>query len=458
MKGSRVKFTTRLILIFLFVQTVSAQSSLLRSGPMVGYGQMTEVLLWVQTTAPATVQYQYWDVDHPKNKLKSPVVKTTEEDANIVKTLITGLKPGRKFEYEILLNGKVVKRNYPLRFQTQPLWQWRTDPPEFSVAFGSCSFINEAEWDRPGKPYGSEYEIFTVLASKNPDLMLWLGDNTYLREIDWDTKAGIVHRHSHTRQTAEMQPILGAAHNYATWDDHDFGPNNADRSYRMRNESLETFKLFWGNQTYGTDETKGIFGRFTWGDIEFFMLDNRYHRSPNDAPDDENKTMFGREQLQWLKDALSNSTAPFKIVVNGNQMLNENGEFYEALPQFSAEYRSLLSYITQNKITGVIFLSGDRHHTELIVHNDSTLYPLYDFTSSSLTAGLNSMKRRDGSMGKEFNNPQRVEGTLVNDQHNFGMLTFTGPRTDRSVRLEVVDVTGTVRWSKIIKANDLRPR
>jgi alkaline phosphatase D len=68
------------------------------------------------------------------------------------------------------------------------------------------------------------------------------------------------------------------------------------------------------------------------------------------------------------------------------------------------------------------------------------------------------MKRRDGSMGKEFNNPLRVEGTLVNDQHNFGMLTFSGQRTDRSVRLDVVDLTGAVRWSKVITANDLRPR
>jgi alkaline phosphatase D len=453
-----VKYCVRIVLLFVFIHIAESQSSLLRSGPMVGYGQMTEVLLWVQTTAPATVQYQYWYVDDSKTKMKSPIVKTTEEHANVAKTLITGLTPGRKFEFEILLNGKVVKRNYPLRFQTQPLWQWRTDPPEFTVAFGSCSFINEAEWDRPGRPYGTNYEIFTVLASKNPDLMLWLGDNTYLREIDWDTKAGIIHRHSHTRQLPEMQPILGASHNYAAWDDHDFGPNNADRSYRMRNESLEIFKLFWGNQTYGTDETKGIFGRFTWGDVEFFILDNRYHRSPNNAPDDAEKTMFGKAQLQWLKDALSNSDAPFKIVINGNQMLNENSEYGETLPQFTAEYNDLISYITSNSISGVLFLSGDRHHTELIVRRDSAFYPLYDFTSSPLTSGINTMKRRDGTMGAEFTNPQRVDGTLVNDKHNFGLLRFGGKRTERTVTLEVYDVTGALRWSREIKANDLRVR
>lgn len=453
-----MKLSVRILLIIFVIQAAASQPSLLRSGPMVGYGQMTAVLLWAQTTAPASVQYRYWDSSDPKTKMKSGVITTAEDNAYVAKTVITGLKPGRKYEFEIILNGTVVKRNYPLRFQTQPLWQWRTDPPEFTVAFGSCAFVNEEEWDRPGRPYGSNFEIFTVLASKHPDLMLWIGDNTYLREIDWDTKTGILHRHSHTRQLPEMQPLLGAAHNFATWDDHDFGPNNADRSYRLRNESLEAFKLFWGNQTYGTDETKGVFGRFTWGDVEFFMLDDRYHRSPNDAPNDEHKTMFGKGQLQWLKDALSNSGAPFKIVVNGNQMLNEKSEYGETLPLFTAEYNDLISYITSNKISGVLFLSGDRHHTELIVRRDSSFYPLYDFTSSPLTSGVNTMKRRDGSISAEFTNPQRVEGTLVNDRHNFGMLRFSGTRTDRRVTLEVYDVTGALRWSREIRANELRVR
>ncbi|MEW5798184.1 MAG: alkaline phosphatase D family protein [Bacteroidota bacterium] len=432
-----------------------SQSSVLRSGPMVGYGQMTEVLLWVQTTKTATVQYLYWDAAEPKTKLKSTTAKTTEENAFVAKTLITGLLPGKKFEYVLLIDGNVVKRNYPLRFQTQPLWQWRTDPPEFSVAFGSCTYINEPPWDRPNDTYGGNYEIFSVIAQKNPDLMLWLGDNTYLREIDWDTKSGIIHRYTHTRQTPEMQPLLGAAHNYAIWDDHDYGPNNSDRSYHLKNDALETFKLFWGNQTYGTDETKGIFSRFMWGDVEFFLLDDRYHRSPNDAPNDERKTMFGKSQLQWLKDALINSSASFKFVVNGNQILNPNGLYYEALPQFPHEYSDLISYIKKNKISGVIFLSGDRHHTELILHNDTTFYPLYEFTSSPLTSGLNTMKQKEGSPTKEFSNPLRVPGTLVNDKRNFGILRFSGPRQDRKVLMETYDITGAVRWSKEIRVNDL---
>ena len=219
--------TLFLALILLGTGTLQSQQTLLKSGPMVGYGQITETMLWVQTTKEASVQFRYWDVEQPTAKKMSSGVRTLTVNEYVAHVLITGLLPGKRFAYDLLIDGKVVPRPYPLRFQTQPLWQWRTDPPAFKVAFGSCLYVNEPQWDRPGTPYGSDYEILTVLASKQADLMLWLGDNTYYREIDWNTAGGLKHRWNHTRSIPEMQPILGAAHNYAIWDDHDYGPNDA---------------------------------------------------------------------------------------------------------------------------------------------------------------------------------------------------------------------------------------
>jgi alkaline phosphatase D len=441
------KFSIAFIIAVFFTASLYSQTSLLRSGPMVGYGQMTEVMLWVQTTKEATVQFRYWDNAEPASKRMSPAVGTRLSNQNIAHVLISGLLPGKRFTYELVINGKTVPRPFALHFQTQSLWQWRTDPPNFTAAFGSCLYVNETEWDRPGTPYGSDYEILTVLASKQPDLMLWLGDNTYYREIDWSTVAGLRHRWNHTRSLPELQPILGSAHNYAVWDDHDYGPNDADRGYRLKGEALETHKLYWANQTYGIRAVQGVFGRFEWQDVEFFLLDDRYHRSPNNAPDDAAKTMFGTDQLQWLKDGLVSSIAPFKIVVNGNQILNPilGGETFS---NYASEYRDLLRFIKEQRIPGVVFLSGDRHLSELIVLRDSSSYPLYDYTSSSLTAGLATYKE---------NNPAIVPGTLVNDAHTFGILKFSGPRTDRTLTMECWDHKGTLRWTYEIKASQLRP-
>lgn len=426
-----------------------SQEALVQSGPMVGYAEMTEVMLWAQTKKPADVQFRFWDLEKPAEKLSSTTVRTLEEQANVAHVLITGLRPGRRYGYELLVNRQVVRTRHELRFQTPVLWQWRTDPPAFAVAIGSCAYVNETEWDRPGAPYGSDYQVFTAIASKKPDLMLWLGDNTYYREIDWNTVRGLRHRQTHTRSIPELQPLLGATHHYAIWDDHDYGPNDADRSYRLKDASLETHKLFWANQLYGTARTPGVFSRFEWADVEFFLLDDRYHRSPNHSPDDGQKTMFGPEQLQWLKDALVSSRATFKIVANGNQMLNPLSPF-EALSRFSAEYQDLLAFVKRARISGLVFLSGDRHFSELICLKDSAFYPLYDFTSSSLTAGLFTNPER------EKNNPDRVPGTLVTDAHNFGLLRFSGPRTDRIVSLECYDDRGELRWSHVIKARELR--
>ncbi|MEX0602133.1 MAG: alkaline phosphatase family protein, partial [Bacteroidota bacterium] len=232
--GRPVLFVAVLVLVSIAAAQTQPVSSLLRSGPMVGYGEMTEVLLWVQSTRSASVQIRYWDATSPSSKKTSRSVITDGGSSFVAHILIAGLTPGARYGYELLLDGTVVPRPYPLRFQTQPLWQWRTDPPDFTVAFGSCAYVNESEWDRPGRPYGSDYDIFTTIAASNPDLMLWIGDNTYYREVDWNTVAGLRHRWTHTRSLPEMQPLLGAAHNYATWDDHDYGPNDSDRSYRLR--------------------------------------------------------------------------------------------------------------------------------------------------------------------------------------------------------------------------------
>jgi len=429
--------------------TLAQPSGTIRSGPMVGYGEMTEVMLWIQLTAPADVQYHYWAEGNDAEGRTTPKQRANVEDSCVMLTLITGMEFGKRFDYEVTVNGKVVQRPYPLRFQTQALWQWRIDPPAFTVAFGSCVYVNDSTYDRPGKPYGSDYDIFSAVAAKKADLMLWLGDNCYYREADWTSEAHMRYRYAHTRSLPQLQPLLGATHNYAIWDDHDYGPNDSDRRFRLKKESLETFKLFWANHTYGVDDVPGVFQRFEWQDAEFFMLDDRYYRSPDLMPNDSAKTMFGREQLAWLKESLVESKAPFKIIVNGNEVLSPNR--FESFGNFTAEYRELLHWIKAQNIAGVMFLSGDLHLSVLNCLRDTTFYPLYDFTCSSLTAGLSSSLR-------EADNRYVVPGTFVNDAHTFGLLKFDGPRKDRSLTMECYDKDGKLRWSRIVMANELKAK
>ena len=135
--------------------TVSAQNRLLQSGPMLGYVDMREALLWVQTTQAATVEFVYWDKGNPSDKYVTDPINTEKRTAYTAKAIADRVEPGHQYAYELRINGKPVVLPYPTEFSTQPLWRWRTDPPAFSVASGSCTYINEPEYDRPGKPYGS---------------------------------------------------------------------------------------------------------------------------------------------------------------------------------------------------------------------------------------------------------------------------------------------------------------
>ena len=70
--------------------------------------------------------------------------------------------------------------------------------------------------------------------AKKPDFMLWGGDNFYYREPDY-TRTGMIHRNDHARAVKSMQPLLANVHQYAICDDHDYGPNDSDRSFPLKN-------------------------------------------------------------------------------------------------------------------------------------------------------------------------------------------------------------------------------
>ncbi|MCB1282714.1 MAG: alkaline phosphatase family protein, partial [Salinibacterium sp.] len=373
---------------------------------------------------------------------------TTEADDHCLHIAFDDLPFGTRFHHEVYLDGRVVPIEWPLRFATQSHWNFRLPPPDFSVAIGSCAYVNDPPMDRKGRAYGGDPVIFEALAAARPDLMLWLGDNLYFRDPDWSSESGMRSRYRKARGLKQLQPFLGATSHYAIWDDHDFGANDSDRTNALKDAALRTFRLYWANAGDSAGGQPGVQNRFTWGDAEFFLLDDRYHRSPNAAPDDADKTMFGTTQIDWLLDSLSNSEATFKIIAGGNQFLNPMC-YFEGLGSFARDRERILTGLSERKISGVLFLSGDRHQAELIKVEREGTYPLYDFTSSPLLAGLHAVTR-------ELENPARVPGTLVFETRNFGRLSFSGPRGERIVRISCHGVDGQELWHHELAESALR--
>jgi alkaline phosphatase D len=146
-------------------------------------------------------------------------------------------------------------------------------------------------------------------------------------------------------------------------------------------------------------------------------------------------------QMDWLKNALLYSTATFKVIATGGQVLNP-ASTTECMRFYSYEYKELMDFLNVHKISGVVFFTGDRHHSEVIKKERRGLYPLYDVTISPFTATIGTAK------GAEINNPARIAGTLVEAQ-NFGNISITGKKNERVMKVVFTGLKGDklAEWS-----------
>jgi alkaline phosphatase D len=283
------------------------------------------------------------------------------------------------------------------------------------------------------------------MAREKSAFMCWLGDAWYTREADYFSEWGLWNRPSHDRATPALQPLLKAMSHIGIWDDHDFGPNNMGSSYHLKETSRKVFNSYFCNPSSGMNG-QGIYTQYSYGDADLFLLDDRWWRSADNERDsvngkpNPNKVMLGSEQLSWLKTALLSSNAPFKIIVVGSQVLNPVSP-YDRWLDFPAEYYEFMNFIQSYAINGVVFLTGDRHHSEVIKVERPGTYPLYDITVSPLTSATHVFG------GVEKNNPYRVLG--VDQKHNYGKISISGPRGSRVLKVEYMGTKGDklAEWS-----------
>lgn len=429
-------------LILFFSLGIYAQSPIV-SGPMLGPVELRDAKVWVEL-APS-VKKAAIQLNKKGETAQRTLTYNGElgKEFNPIQFIVGGLEPNTVYEYTILTNGKPTAAKG--EFQTKPLWQWRGPAPDFSFLTGSCSYFNEPAYDRPGTPYGKDVSIFESMAKEKAAFMVWLGDAWYTREVDYYSEWGLWYRASKDRATPALQPFLKSTAHVGIWDDHDYGPNDMGAAYHLKETSRKVFGSYFPNPSAG-ENGQGIYTQMGWGDVDIFMMDDRWWRSADNLADsvggkpNPNKVMLGQQQLTWLKNALLSSYATFKIIAVGSQVLNPASPF-DKWSDFPAEYQDFLQFLRENPIDGIVFLTGDRHHSEIIKVERPGSYPLYDITVSPLTSGTHVFGKA------EQNNPYRVVG--VDQLQNYGRISVTGPRGARKLTVEFKGVKGeTIKdWS-----------
>ncbi|MFM7287799.1 MAG: hypothetical protein ACKO18_00280, partial [Bacteroidota bacterium] len=172
---------------------------LVASGPMLGHAGLRYASVWIQTRRQASLCLEYQLISKAEDSSREPWVATSAVKVG-TRCMRTGSGPahtalfeldrlheGARYSYRILLDEDdpepVDGRPYPDRelllaegeFSTQPHWLHRYPAPDFTIAMGSCSYINDPAYDRPSPSYGGDYQVFDRIAALQPSAMLWLG-------------------------------------------------------------------------------------------------------------------------------------------------------------------------------------------------------------------------------------------------------------------------------------------
>jgi alkaline phosphatase D len=272
--------------------------------------------------------------------------------------------------------------------------------------------------------------------------VLWLQVSS--REVDIISNWGLWYCAPHDRAQPVLKGLLRAIPQFAIWDYHDFGPDNSGSSYGLKETSREIFMKYWCNPFYGENQ-KGIYSQFSYGDVDIFLTDDRYFRSADEMEDSINgrpnpdKHFFGEQQIDWLENALVQTQATFKIIVVGSQVLNPYSAD-EGLYNYGYEYRKLMEFLNRAKISGVLFLTGDRHRSKVIRSERQSNYDLYDITVSPLTSGVAKVR------GIEINNPYRVPGSLV-EARNYAKISVHSKKNERILEVQFRGVKGKIIYS-----------
>lgn len=400
-----------LLLFVLFTFPLSALPEGV-AGPLIGSVTPNSATAWLflppETTAsiscapdPANAQVrtaEFRSLDKPAGKAKGAPAKAT----------ITDLQANTHYQFTIALSGK----NAPElkgSFHTPPA---TNTPHKFRMVLTSCMRIGQIQ------------DSWKLVLAEKPVLHLTVGDTHYSDTtnptVQWE-------HHLRYRGVPEYAKVLREIPVYSMWDDHDYGPNNSDGTAKGKENSLAGWHQFWANPGAGTKQTPGAFYRFSWGEVDFFMVDGRYHRSPDNAPDDEKKRMLGDAQFSWLLEGLKNSKAKFKVIASGSTLNHSKSDGWRI---YTFSRHRLLDSLREHRIPGVVYMSGDIHRSLTWEHHESKRlgYPFVEVISS---------------------------GVANSKTLSFATVDFDTTQDDPSMTARVIDGTGKVVENKTWRLSQL---
>jgi phosphodiesterase/alkaline phosphatase D-like protein len=251
---------------------------------------------------------------------------------------LTRLRPSTAYRYQVEVDGRPDT--------SRGIGQLRTfadGPQSLTVAVASCART------------ASSGAVYDAIAAVAPDLFLISGDLHYGNIAQNSTR---VFRNTLGRSLrAPAQAALYRSTPVAyIWDDHDYGPNDADASSPSREaaraayrESVPSYPLAAGHGN------EAIYQAFSIGRIRFVLTDTRSERTAD--------TMLGARQLDWLEHEITESARTHALIVwvNPDPWIGPDNPGADSWAGHPEERRRIADVIATQAPDKLVMLGGDAH-------------------------------------------------------------------------------------------------
>jgi alkaline phosphatase D len=309
------------------------------------------------------------------------------------------------------------------------------------IAIGSC--CNQA----------GNLTIFRAIKNKNPDIYLAMGDNIYSDNIlGGDFATFLQSQYDLLNSNYDFKNLRAAIPCVATWDDHDYGQNNAGAEFPYKAISKEKFLTFWQDPSTSDRRTRdGVYTSYMFGDadhrVQIIVLDcrnflNVISGEPIAATSDTTKTILGPAQWSWLKEELQ-KPATIRIVISSTQMCTEHNG-WEAWANYPHELDKFFRTVKEANAEGLFVVSGDVHYAEFSKREKAGQYPIYDFTSSGLTHTEEAPAANQYRIGTAYH------------ALNFGMINIDWNASPLTITWDICDNNGNVVEQHVLPLSELK--
>lgn len=386
-------------------------------------------------------------------------LEATSESDFIVKAKVGGLQPGRHYFYRLIYgpDREDAKTGEVCSFRTL---QGRDGAREVSfvvvTGMNYMSFhygkVKNRRRTGVGAYQGDDkhlgYPALATMAKMKPDFFVGTGDNVYYDSHD-DREATDIQGMRRKWHEQFVQPrfleLFRHVPTYWEKDDHDHRFNDCDCAGNRPPLSDLGIRIFREQvpivdpldpqaKTYRTHRVNQH--------LQIWLVEGRDYRSPNKMPDGPDKTLWGAEQIAWLKRTLLESDATWKLLISPTPMVGPDDAYkidnHTNHKGFRHEGRAFFDWIKEQRLDrkGFHVICGDRHWQYHSI--DPT--GIEEFSSGALVDS-NSRLGRDPGDPKSTDPGAKIRQLHSQTKASGGFLKVTVAK-DGSIRFEFFDEHG----------------